>query len=130
MSYDCRLCYSTNHKLKVMNIFMFELPFHPEAMEEIKALSPIMQAKALNALDKLEEKGNQLRYPHTRIIKDGLFELRAGSKDISRTFFAFAVGKKIYILRTFVKKSQKTPAAEIELAFKRLGEMTDESTSR
>ncbi|WP_245174271.1 type II toxin-antitoxin system RelE/ParE family toxin [Gallibacterium genomosp. 3] len=71
-----------------------------------------------------------MRYPHTRIIKDGLFELRARSKDISRTFFAFAMEKKIYILRTFVKKSQKTPVAEIELAFKRLGEMTDESTSR
>ena len=89
---------------------MFELLFHPEAFAEIEALSPIMRAKALNALDKLET-----------------FELRAGNKDISRTFFAFAIGKKIYILRTFVKKTQKTPPSEIELALKRLGEMTDES---
>ena len=33
---------------------MFELLFHPEAFAEIEALSPIMRAKALNALDKLE----------------------------------------------------------------------------
>ncbi|MDC9581813.1 type II toxin-antitoxin system RelE/ParE family toxin [Xenorhabdus sp. PR6a] len=28
---------------------------------------------------------------------------------ITRTFFAFAKGKKIYILRTFVKKQQRRP---------------------
>ena len=103
---------------------MFELLFHPEAFAEIEALSPIMRAKALNALDKLETLGSELRFPHTRAMGNGLFELRAGNKDISRTFFAFAIGKKIYILRTFVKKTQKTPPSEIELALK---EMTDES---
>ena len=106
---------------------MFELLFHPEAFAEIDALSPIMRAKALTALDKLETLGSELRFPHTRAMGNGLFELRAGNKDISRTFFAFAIGKKIYILRTFVKKTQKTPPSEIELALKRLGEMTDES---
>lgn len=106
---------------------MFELLFHPEAFAEIEALSPIMRAKALNVLDKLETLGSELRFPHTRAMGNGLFELRAGNKDISRTFFAFAMGKKIYILRTFVKKTQKTPPSEIELALKRLGEMTDES---
>ena len=106
---------------------MFELLFHPEAFAEIEALSPIMRAKALNALDKLETLSSELRFPHTRAMGNGLFELRAGNKDISRTFFAFAMGKKIYILRTFVKKTQKTPPSEIELALKRLGEMTDES---
>ena len=109
---------------------MFELLFHPDAVAEIEALPPIMRAKALNALDKLEAQGNQLRFPHTRPMGNGLFELRAGNKDISRTFFAFAIGQKIYILRTFVKKSQKTPPAEIELALKRLGEITDESETR
>ncbi|MEE6030889.1 type II toxin-antitoxin system RelE/ParE family toxin [Avibacterium paragallinarum] len=106
---------------------MFELLFHPEAIAEIESLTPLMKAKVLNALDKLEAQGNLLSFPHTRPIKEGLFELRAGSKDISRTFFAFAIGQKIYILRTFVKKSQKTPLNEIELAFKRLEEMMDES---
>ena len=106
---------------------MFELLFHPEAFAEIEALSPIMRAKALNALDKLETLGSELRFPHTRAMGNGLFELRAGNKDISRTFFAFAIGKKIYILRTFVKKTQKTPPSEIALALKRLGEMTNAS---
>ncbi|MGE4262207.1 type II toxin-antitoxin system RelE/ParE family toxin [Shewanella sp.] len=102
---------------------MFELIFHPDAEAEILALKGPMQAKALHALSKLEADGHQLRYPDTKPVKDGLFELRAGSKDITRTFFAFSKGKKIYILRTFVKKTTKTPPSEIELALSRLEQL-------
>ncbi|HBZ8014917.1 TPA: type II toxin-antitoxin system RelE/ParE family toxin [Klebsiella pneumoniae] len=106
---------------------MFELIFHPEAQQELYELDSVMHGKALTALDKLESQGNELRYPHTDIIQEGLFELRAGKKDITRTFFAFAKGRKIYILRTYIKKTPKTPPAEIKLALKRLEELTDES---
>lgn len=68
-----------------------------------------------------------LRTIYIFFIQDGLFELRVGKKDITRTFFAFAKGKKIYILRTFVKKTPRTPPTEIQLALKRLEELTDES---
>lgn len=108
---------------------MFELLFHPEAFAELEGLNEVMKAKLLTKLDKLETLGNELRFPDTRPIQDGLFELRVGKKDITRTFFAFAIGRKIYILRTFVKKTPKTPQSEIELALKRLQEMTDESTT-
>lgn len=102
---------------------MFDILFHPEAQEELYALESSLQAKYLVALEKLEAKGHLLRHPHSAPIGDGLFELRAGGKDITRTFFAFAEGKKIYILRTFVKKTRKTPKSEIDLAKKRLEEM-------
>lgn len=46
---------------------------------------------------------------------------------VTRTFFAFAIGRKIYILRTFVKKTQKTPQSEIDIALTRLQELTDEN---
>lgn len=106
---------------------MYELIFHPEAANEVYALPPIMTAKVLKGLEKLEAKGNELRYPDTDVIGDGLFELRVGQKDISRTFFAFAKGRRIYILRTFVKKTRKTPASEIALAMARWEELKDES---
>ncbi|MEX9414746.1 type II toxin-antitoxin system RelE/ParE family toxin, partial [Escherichia coli] len=61
----------------------------------------------------------------TKPIQDGLFELRVGRKDISRTFFAYAKGRKIYILRTFIKKTPKTPKAEIALATSRWEELKD-----
>ena len=77
-----------------MNLMMFELLFHPDAFSEIEALSPSMRAKALNALDKLEMLGNALRFPHTRAMGEGLFELRTGNKYISRTFLNLPLGIK------------------------------------
>ena len=44
---------------------MYELLFHPEAESEIYDLEPIMQAKVLKGLEKLEAKGPELRYPDT-----------------------------------------------------------------
>nr|UNJ80402.1 Toxin HigB [Morganella morganii] len=109
-----------------MGMNVFEIIFHPDAENEIYELESSMQGKVFVALDKLEARGNQLRAPHTETIRDGLFELRAGKKDITRTFFAFAKGKKIYILRTFIKKTRKTPESEITLAFKRLEELLND----
>ncbi|MGX3022148.1 type II toxin-antitoxin system RelE/ParE family toxin, partial [Ursidibacter sp. B-7004-1] len=64
---------------------MFELLFHPQAFSEIEELDDVMKAKLLAKLDKLELLGNELRFPDTRPIKQGLFELRVGKKDISQT---------------------------------------------
>jgi len=105
---------------------VFELVFHSEVMTDVRSLEKTLQAKVVLSFDKLREQGNKLRYPHTRLISNGLFELRVGSKDIARTFFVFSKGNRIYILRTFLKKTQKTPEAEINLALKRLKEMMDE----
>ncbi|MCW7764572.1 type II toxin-antitoxin system RelE/ParE family toxin [Photorhabdus sp. JAR] len=41
--------------------------------------------------------------------------------------FAYATGRRIYILRTFIKKTPKIPASEIKLALQRLEEMKNES---
>jgi len=106
---------------------LFELIFHPEARKEVLSLDNDMQGKVIYALEKLEAQGNSMRYPHTTVIRNGLFELRVGKKNIARTFFAFVKGKKIYVLRTFIKKSQKTPTAEIQLALKRLEEFEYEN---
>ncbi|WP_109792002.1 type II toxin-antitoxin system RelE/ParE family toxin [Photorhabdus laumondii] len=38
--------------------------------------------------------------------------------------YLFSKGKQVYILRCFVKKTDKTPPSEIELALKRLEDMT------
>ncbi|MCT4715700.1 type II toxin-antitoxin system RelE/ParE family toxin [Enterobacteriaceae bacterium H18W14] len=43
---------------------------------------------------------------------------------MARAIFIYQRGKTIWILRTFIKKDEKTPAHEIRLAIKRLEEMT------
>ena len=85
----------------------------------LNSLEPKMRVKAVNSLRLLEEFGNQLREPHSKAIGDGLFELRIRfSSDITRIFYFFYIGNRIVLTNGFVKKSQKTPRSELELARK------------
>ena len=70
--------------------------------------------------------GSNLGLPHTKSLNDGLFELRLKSKEgISRVFYCTKVGKNIVMLHSFVKKSQKIPKKEIDVARKRLKEVKE-----
>jgi phage-related protein len=53
------------------------------------------------------------------LLPNGIFELRAKvGSDISRVFYFFVIGKRIVLTNGFIKKTQKTPKSEIELAKK------------
>jgi len=62
--------------------------------------------------------------PYTAPIGKGLFEIRArGKEGIGRSFYCGIKGMEIIILHSFIKKSQKTPRKEIELARARMKEV-------
>lgn len=71
------------------------------------------------------QKGWPLGLPLCRSLGEGLWEVRSTlpSRRIARVIFAFD-DDTIVLLNGFIKKAQKTPAGEIELALKRLKEMT------
>ncbi len=46
-----------------------------------------------------------------------------GKGGIARALYLTAVGRRVVVLRVFVKKTQKTPRREIELALKRAREV-------
>jgi phage-related protein len=65
--------------------------------------------------------GPNLGEPHTKSFGSGLFELRLkGAEGIARVFFCTLVGQRIVMLHSFVKKSDKTPRREIEIAEARM----------
>ena len=67
----------------------------------------------------LQEKGNHLREPYSKHLDDGIYEIRGKiGTNISRVLYFFYYGGKIIITNGFVKKTQRTPKAEIELAKK------------
>ena len=54
---------------------------------------------------------------YSKELEDGIFELRAKfSSNISRVLFFYDKDKIIVLTNGFIKKSQKTPKQEIELA--------------
>ena len=85
----------------------------------LDSLEPKMNAKMVGLMEILEEKGTLLREPYSAPLEDGIFELRAvQGSNISRALFFFYLQGRIIITHGFIKKTQKTPKAQIELAKK------------
>jgi toxin-antitoxin system, toxin component, relE family len=79
------------------------------------------QAKAFREIDLLAEFGNALKEPYVKHIDGEIWELRIKfSSDISRIFYFMWRANTIVLLHGFIKKTQKTPRPEIEIAQKRL----------
>lgn len=101
---------------------MFNMITHEAAVSELTDLPDELRGRMFRLIERLSETG-QLKMPHSRVIGGGIFELRVGDKNIARTLYAYAAGHNIYLLHSFIKKTEKTPSAAIELARKRLKEM-------
>lgn len=104
----------------MFNIEFYQLPNGDKPVKEfLDGLDNKMRTKAVYSLSILEEFGNKLREPYSKPIGGGLFELRIKfAGDISRIFYFFVVDNKIILTNGFIKKTMKTPKAEIELARK------------
>lgn len=87
--------------------------------EFLESLNVKLRAKALHELNILQQFGINLREPHSKPIKNGMFELRIKlGSDISRIFYFFYIGNKIILTNGFIKKTNKTPKSEIDKALK------------
>ena len=83
----------------------------------LEKLNPKMRAKIYGMLVILQEKGNMLREPYSKYIEDGIFELRCKfGSDITRVMYFFYYDRKIILTNGFIKKTQKTPPEEIQIA--------------
>ncbi len=75
--------------------------------------------KMLMLLTLLQDNGHELREPYSKYLSEGIFELRAkAGTDISRVLYFFYVDHRIILTNGFIKKTQKTPAQEMEKAKK------------
>ena len=89
------------------------------AKEFLMKLAPKMRAKLIKTIELLEANGPDLRMPYSEYLGNGIFELRAKvGSNISRELYFFFSGQKAILTNGFVKKTQKTPKKEMELAIK------------
>ena len=119
------------HTLNVYNKFvMFTLInyiieyYSDEVEAEILSLPETLQARYIRYTEKMRIYGANLGSPHTEAFGDGVFEIRLkGSEGIGRVFYCTLKGKRIIMLHSFVKKTQKTPPAELRKAETRMKEV-------
>lgn len=99
-------------------------PVVEQELEAVERTTPVLHALLVTGLDRLRHREYH-RPPLCSALGDGLFELRVGRKDIARAVWFFQAGQRIVVVRCFVKKSQKTPRGELDLARKRMAEYLD-----
>ena len=109
-----------------MRTLSFEVIFYREAdgrkplSDFIRTLDIRLKAKVVANLQLLEEYGNQAREPLSKMLSDGIFEMRTiCGRNCVRILYFFDGEHIIVATNGFVKKQQKTPKREIDLAKKR-----------
>ena len=108
----------------------FRIDYYSEDVQgEILSLPDTLAARYIVLTRRMEALGPNLGDPHTKAFGHGLFELRLkGAEGIARVFYCTIIGKRIFMLHCFVKKSPKTPQADLNLAIVRMKEVKRENS--
>lgn len=103
----------------------YSIHYYSDAVQaNIMALPDTLQARYAALTRRMVEAGPNLGEPHTKPFGGGLLELRLkGAEGIARVFYCTLVGRRIVMLHSFVKKTDKTPPAERRIAETRLKEV-------
>ena len=92
---------------------------------EIRALPKDLSARFVRLGDRIRQTGLVgLSEPHVKHLDGKLWEMRLIGRDgIARALYVTAIGERVIVVRVFIKKTQKTPRAEINLALQRAKEV-------
>ena len=97
-----------------------------EAVDAELAESPAdMKARFVRIGELIEAVGlPNVREPHVKHLRGPIWEMRlTGKHGIARALYVTASRQRVVVLRVFVKKTQKTPFSEIDLALQRMREL-------
>jgi phage-related protein len=102
--------------------------FSEQVQDDILALPDTLAARYVVLTRRMVSLGPNLGEPHTKAFGGSLFELRLkGAEGIARVFYCTMVGRRIIMLHSFVKKTNKTPPRELDIALARLKEVKHEN---
>ncbi len=108
----------------------YTINYYSDAVQEqIMELPDTLAARYIVLTRRMLALGPNIGEPHTKAFGDGLFELRLkGAEGMARVFFCTLVGRRIVMLHTFIKKSERTPLREREVAETRMKEIKRANT--
>ena len=89
--------------------------------EFLQSVDKETYARFLWSLEQVRVRNIMAREPLARHIEGKIWEIREESHtNIYRILYFFSSGKRIVLLHGFMKKTQKLPGKELEMAMKRL----------
>jgi phage-related protein len=99
--------------------------FSAAVVAEMEALPKDMRGRLARLIGLIQAFGFEaLPRDSVKHLEDKLWELRVAGRDgISRAIYVTASSRRVVILRAFVKKTQKTPPRELEIARQRAKEV-------
>lgn len=97
------------------------------AQTELNDLPLDMRTHFARLTDLFRDRGlSAMREPYAKHLSGKLWELRLKGRDgIARSIYVTASGQRVVVLRTFVKKTEKTPPRELEIALARMKEVRE-----
>lgn len=92
---------------------------------ELAELPADMRARLVRISELIESVGlSNVKEPHVRHLRGQLWEIRLkGKAGIARALYITAREQRVVIVRAFIKKTEKTPTGEIDLALQRAKEV-------
>jgi phage-related protein len=96
-----------------------------DVQSSLDALPLDIRASFQRIVELIQSHGlERVREPYVKHLEGPLWEMRMkGRAGIARAAYVTAVGKRIVVVHVFVKKTQKTPRREIEIALRRAKEV-------
>ena len=94
--------------------------------EELDALPAEIRARFARTARLIAAVGlERMGAPHVRHLTGPLWEMRLGGRGtIARALYVTATGRRVVVVRAFVKKTRRTPRRQIEVALRRAREVT------
>lgn len=104
------------------------IDYYSEAVRlDVDALPLTLRVRYALLTQRMLEHGPDLDAPHTKALGAGLLEMRLkGAEGIARVLYCAMVGRRIVVLHSFVKKTDKIPAKDLALARNRLKELKND----
>ena len=93
--------------------------------KELDALPSDMRARFVRVCELIEAVGlERVGAPHIKHLTGPLWEMRMkGKAGISRALYVAARNRRVVVVRVFIKKTQKLPRREIDMALQRAKEV-------
>ena len=108
-------------RLPQTEVFFFREPKDESVplLDWLNELPLKVQAKCIERIDRLGERGHELRRPEADLLRDGIYELRASYQGIHYRMLYFFSGKAVVVVSHGLTKEREVAPKEIDAAVKR-----------